>query len=210
ATKDNKNATIQGFNDLIFDYHGDLWITAPIGLIAPHPFENSKKQPFGSVYCYNPRTGDLIKVSTGYVFPNGIAVKHDKYGTPTKLIFGVDRNASLWSFDIIGHCQIANKRLWGSLPANSIPDGMDFDEDGDLIVANYNTGHLYVFGPKGGAPIREIKCPFVYATNVHFRPNSKELYITEGESNSLWKIQWKSKGMKQYCETPELRGRFGY
>ncbi|CAH1787603.1 unnamed protein product, partial [Owenia fusiformis] len=158
-------------------------------------------EPFGSVYCYN-RTGELIKVSTGYVFPNGIAVQHNKDGTPMKLIFGVARNATLWSFDIVGHCQIEKKRVWGNLPANSIPAGMDFDEDGDLIVADYNSGHLYVFGPGGGAPVRVVKTPFVYVTNIQFRPNSTELYITENESNSLWKIQWKSKGMEQYCERP--------
>lgn len=32
---------MQGCNDCTFDYDGNLWITAPAGKIAPHPYERS-------------------------------------------------------------------------------------------------------------------------------------------------------------------------
>lgn len=32
---------MQGCNDCIFDYEGNLWITAPAGEIAPSPYRRS-------------------------------------------------------------------------------------------------------------------------------------------------------------------------
>ncbi|CAH1775577.1 unnamed protein product [Owenia fusiformis] len=200
ATKDNKNEALQGCNDLIFDCEGNLWITAPAGPIAPHAFTRSDKEAFGSAYCYT-KAGEVIKVATGFKFSNGIAVQHNSNGIPVKLIVAETfHNSSLWSFDIVGPGQVKNKQLWGTLPGNPGPDGMDFDEEGNLIVANHGSGTLDVFGPNGGEPICRIKCPFKHPSNVHFRPDSDELYVTEHEFHGLWKLKWKNKGMKQFCE----------
>ncbi|CAH1781141.1 unnamed protein product [Owenia fusiformis] len=205
ATMDINNEISQGFNDLIFDYHGTLWISAPLGPIAPHNLTFSYEDPFGSVYCYNDATEELIKLTTGFLWPNGIAVQHDVDGTPKKLIFGesFNKNAPLWSYDIVGPCQIKNKQLWGNLPVNIISDGMDFDKEGNLIVAGYD-GFLHVFGPNGGAPICRIKCPFTEASNVHFKPGTNELYITQDSSQGVWKMQWRAKGMEQYCDLGQI------
>ncbi|CAH1787079.1 unnamed protein product [Owenia fusiformis] len=162
-----------------------------------------KLEAFGSVYCYNKTTDELKKVTSGFIYPNGIVVKHDDHGNPVKLIFAVtyNKNSPLWSFDIIGPCQIRNKQVWGSLPANSVVDGLELDEEGNLIVLEYESGTMYVFGPNGGSPMCRINLPFLNATNIVFTPNSNELYMTEHEFDGLWKIHWKHKGMKQYCET---------
>ncbi|CAH1787843.1 unnamed protein product [Owenia fusiformis] len=201
ATKDNQNETIQGCNDLIFDYHGNLWITASFGPIASKSFTDSRKDPFGSVYCYNMTTNEIIKVATGFLYPNGIAVQHDSNGTPKKLIFGSSYNitAPLWSFDIVSPCQIENKQVWGNLPANGNINGIDFDEKGNLIVTLIDNGSslLFVFGPNGGTPTCQLKLPTTRATNIQFRPDSNELYIT---GDALLKLRWKYNGMKQYCE----------
>lgn len=39
--EDDAGQTMQGCNDCAFDYDGNLWITAPAGKIAPHPYERS-------------------------------------------------------------------------------------------------------------------------------------------------------------------------
>ncbi|CAH1787844.1 unnamed protein product [Owenia fusiformis] len=199
ATKDNKNEPMQGCNDLIFDYHGNLWITAPFGPIAPNNLTESRTVPFGSVYCYNTTTNEIIKVATGFLYPNGIAVQHDSNGTPKKLVFGSSFNISapLWSFDIVGPCQIENKQVWGNLPANHVIDGIDFDENGNLLVTEYSSGILYVFDSNGGAPTCQLKMPMGHSTNIEFRPNSNEFYIT---GDALLKLQWKYNGMKKYWE----------
>lgn len=39
--EDDAGQTMQGCNDCTFDYDGNLWISAPAGKIAPHPYERS-------------------------------------------------------------------------------------------------------------------------------------------------------------------------
>ena len=78
---------------------------------------------------------------------------------------------------------------------------MDFDEDGFLLVANWGGGHIEVFPPTGGAPSTRIRCPFSRVTNLHFRPNSKELFVTEHDNNALWSLEWRAKGRKEYGDT---------
>lgn len=80
------------------------------------------------------------------------------------------------------------------------PDGMDFDDQGNLIVANHGGSHLEVFSPDGGDPFIRIKCPFSEPSNVHFEPGCNMVYVTEHTYNGLWKFEWKHKGKKQYCE----------
>ena len=81
------------------------------------------------------------------------------------------------------------------------PDGMDFDEDGFLLVANWGGGHIEVFPPAGGAPSTRIRCPFDRVSNVHFRPNSNEVLVTEHDDDALWSFEWRAKGRKEYCQT---------
>jgi len=41
ATVDSEGRTMQGCNDCSFDYHGNLWVTAPAGEIAPSEYRRS-------------------------------------------------------------------------------------------------------------------------------------------------------------------------
>ena len=76
---------------------------------------------------------------------------------------------------------------------------MDFDEAGNLLVANWGSEHIEVFGPDGSLKCR-IKCPFDKPSNVHFKPGSGEVYVTEHTTHGLWRFQWRFKGAKQYCD----------
>ncbi|XP_063421626.1 diisopropyl-fluorophosphatase-like [Mytilus trossulus] len=204
--EDKDGNTMQGCNDCCFDYDGNLWVTAPAGKIAPHPYTRSNKEAFGSVYCVtNKHT--VIKVDTGYLFSNGIAVQHSLDGKPQKLIVAETRTQSLWVYNILGPGAVGNKTLWGKLPecpsvdgVPTGPDGMDFDEAGNLIVAHIRSGYLEVFGPEGGRPHTRIKCPFIKPSNLHFQPGTSTVYVTEHEFDGLWKFQWLRKGQPQYCE----------
>lgn len=80
------------------------------------------------------------------------------------------------------------------------PDGMDFDEHDNLIVANWGGGHLEVFSSAGGDPITRIKLPFCKPSNVHFKPGTNTVFVTEHQFHGLWKFDWKYKGKKQYCD----------
>ena len=77
---------------------------------------------------------------------------------------------------------------------------MDFDAEGRLLVAHWGGGHIEVFGPDGGVPQTRIKCPFQATSNVHFRPGTAEVYVTELTNHALWTFTWKSVGRKEACE----------
>lgn len=80
------------------------------------------------------------------------------------------------------------------------PDGMDFDEDNNLLVAHWGSGVLEVFGREGGSPHTRIKCPFSRTSNLHFRKGTNEVYVTEHDSHGLWMFEWKRAGKLQYCD----------
>lgn len=78
---------------------------------------------------------------------------------------------------------------------------MDFDVDNNLLVANWGSSHIEVFGPDGGKPIMRIKCPFARVSNVHFHPNSSVVYVTEHSNHALWMFTWKRNGKPQFCDS---------
>jgi len=207
---DSSGDNMQGCNDLTFDYGGNLWITAPAGDIAPHPYTRSMEVGFGSVYCLVPR-GEFtnkpsvpVKVATGLRFPNGIAVRHDVQGLPKTLIVAETPTKTLWAFDIhLGSIpRLDNKREWAKLTGEKEggPDGMDFDEHGNLLVANWGHGCLQVFNT-AGVITHEITLPFHKVSNLHFRPGSNEVFVTEHCDHAIWKFDWKYKGRVEYCDT---------
>ncbi|KAL4236759.1 hypothetical protein ACF0H5_005144 [Mactra antiquata] len=200
--EDSSGRTMQGCNDCIFDYTGNLWVTAPAGDMVPAEYKRSFEEPFGSVYCLT-KDQTLIRIDGNLHFPNGIAVLHTADGTPSKLIVAETPKKLLWQYDIEGPGKVGTRSEWGKLPGDHEggPDGMDFDEKDNLIVANWGGGHLEVFSPVGGEPITRIKCPFKNPSNVHFLPGTNTVFVTEHEFNGLWKFEWKNKAKKQYCET---------
>ena len=80
------------------------------------------------------------------------------------------------------------------------PDGMDFDSSGHLLVANWGSGFIEVFPPTGGKPVRRIKCPFQAPSNIHFKPGTAEVYVTEHTYNALWRFTWDNTGRTEASE----------
>lgn len=77
---------------------------------------------------------------------------------------------------------------------------MDFDEEDNLLVSHWGSGHIEVFGPNGGEPHTRIKCPFDKVSNVHFQPGTNTVFVTEHSYHGLWKFSWERKGKPQYCD----------
>ena len=75
---------------------------------------------------------------------------------------------------------------------------MDFDCQGNLLVANWNSGYIEVFTANGDHSAR-IKCPFKKVSNLDFKPGSQEVYVTEHDEDGLWKFTWKNEGKRHYC-----------
>ncbi|XP_071118676.1 diisopropyl-fluorophosphatase-like [Haliotis cracherodii] len=199
--QDSEGRPMQGCNDCIFDYQGALWVTAPAGEIAPAPYTRSMEEPFGSVYCML-TSGQVVRVDTGIRFPNGIAVLHTDDGRPKKLIVAETPTKLLWSYDIVEPGKVNNKTIWGRLSGDHEggADGLDFDADNNLLVAHWGSGFIEVFSFEGGQPRKRIKCPFKRTSNLHFKPSSKTVYVTEHDNHALWEFQWENQGKIQKCE----------
>jgi len=179
---------MRGCNDCAFDSQGNLYVTAPAG--------SGKDAPVGELYC-RLSDGRALRLDTGFQFCNGIAVSADD----RTLIVAETITKSLWAYDIQAPGQLASKRLWARHPEGGLgPDGLDFDAAGNLLAAHWGGGSLDVFDPAGKL-VKRIMLPFKAPSNLHFGgPDRRTVYITEHDTNGLWKLVWDYPGQPQYCE----------
>ena len=75
------------------------------------------QEAFGAVYCMT-AAGEVVKIDSKYLFPNGIAVQHSPEGVPQVLLVAETGTKSLWAYNITGPGQVSKKTLWGKLPGN--------------------------------------------------------------------------------------------
>jgi gluconolactonase len=179
---------IRGCNDCSFDSQGNLYFTAPAGSDA--------QTPVGEVFCRK-ADGEVVRLDSGYRFCNGIAVTADDRG----LIVAETRVQALWWFDVLAPGVVANRRLWAKLPGGPEggPDGIDFDEAGNLLSTNIRNGALEVYAPDG-TWLESIETPFASPSNLHFGgDDGRWVYVTEHTNNALWKFHWVRRGQAQYC-----------
>lgn len=181
-------APIRGCNDCAFDSQGNLYFSAPAG--------SGPDKPEGEAFC-RLADGTVIRLDGGFQFSNGVAVTYDD----RTLIVAETFTKLLWRYDIIAPGQVTNKRVWGKLPGDKPggPDGMDFDEAGYLLVTHWKGGKIDVFAPSGEW-VESIETPFDKPANVHFGGEDGQwVYVTEHDTNGLWKFHWDRKGQPQYC-----------
>lgn len=150
----------------------------------------------GSVTTYNAQT------LFGVTEPNGVEYIEEK----KMLLVCFSGSSKVFSFDVADDGKITNKKDWANVP---VPDGLTVDEKGNVYVASYGDGTIYVYGPNGGASIGKIKvgggidgntsnCAFGGAGN-------KTLFITG--NGGAYKVQLKVAGRVRPGST---RIRTGY
>lgn len=178
---------IRGCNDCSFDSQGNLYVTAPAG--------SGKDKPVGELFC-RLRSGKLVRLDQGYQFCNGLAVS----GDDRTLIVAETQTKKLWAFDIVEPGMVKNKRHWGTLPGDyeGGPDGIDFDEKGNLLATGWGAGGIEIFNP-AGRHIGKIVTPFARVSNLHFNgPGSRTLFVTEHDTHGLWRTTHAHAGQLQY------------
>ena len=163
---------INGPNDLSFDVDGNLFFT--------DPFTSSPRNPIGAVYGYAWDAAELHQIDAGMQFPNGIVVRQGR------LYVAETFARVVWVYDVVGPGQAARKRKFCVLPEIpdapllpeemreiigvdrvAGPDGMAFDANGNLYIAHFGSGGIYVYSPEGKLFDR-IASPGVQPTNVCF------------------------------------------
>lgn len=182
-----QGAPIRGCNDCYFDSKGNLYFTAPAG--------SSAKDKCGEVFCRR-KDGTVHRLDEGFAFCNGLAVNQND----SLLIVAETGSKILWGYDIKTPGKVSGKRAWAKLPGDHKggPDGMDFDSEGNLLVANWGGSSIDVFDPSG-VLINRLMLPFPSPSNVHFKGlGSKTLLITDHEHHGLWKAEYSSSGQMQF------------
>lgn len=172
-------------NDLAFDQTGNLYFSDPKGYQA----ETNE----GRVFIYNFSEKNLRLVADSLDFPNGLGVSP----LTKKLYLSESGKSRILEFEITESGTLINKRIFVELSGGD-PDGIDFDVYGNLYVAHFGTGKIFVISPEG-KKLQEIKTPGTKPSNVEFGDSDwKTLYITEDETNSIYKIRTLYPGYKKW------------
>ena len=167
---------LNGPNDLSFDEDGNLYFT--------DPWTSSPSNPVGGIYGYTWVTGEVHRIDTGMAFPNGIVVHEGRlYAAETY-------PCKVWVYDVVGPGRGTGKREFCSLPRLDMetihgPDGMALYAEGNLYVAHYGAGAVFVYRPSGELVAR-IPTPGEKPTNVCFGgPHHEQLYVTVDDPGTL-------------------------
>lgn len=173
-------------NDLCFGPDGALYLTdsgvhidefAPGGKIRSD-YDQVKYD--GRIYCVDTKRGTIRKLDSGIKFANGIALGPDLHlyvsETATGMIYryriqegvGVGRRESF-----------ANVLVAEGPPGWRGPDGMAFDQRGDLYVAVFNQQDVTIVN-RDGSISQRLTTQGKMPTNCAFGPpNQQGLYVTE-------------------------------
>lgn len=177
-------------NDLAFDDAGNLVFTCP---------GESRREPSGYA-CVLLKSGEIKKITAGKYFPNGLAFSGDgKF-----LVMAETYKHRLWkgAWDAATGTW-SSEKPWcdiGGPSGPGGPDGMAFDEDGDLYVAVYGTGSIRATDTTGKV-FRHIHLPSLNPTNCAFDIyGDMGLVITEAESGQILSINTGKKGQPVFLK----------
>ena len=162
-------------NDIVLDNEGNLFFT------DPKSYDSNVLD--GRLFFVNAKTKEVKIVADSLAFPNGVNISPlDK-----KLYLCESAKHKIVRFDIDENMNLYNKEDFISLPGGD-PDGIEFDNQGNLYVAHYGGKAVYKFSPEG-KQITKFETPGSKPTNLEFGDKDfKVLYLTEVETNSLYKI----------------------
>ena len=182
---------LRGTNDLVFDADGGLYFTEPYGSSATHPT--------GRVF-YLPPGEDAAPVvaAENLAFPNGVAVTPDG----SNIYIGEFAKKHLLSAPAVGSPDVFDiPNVFARTVGGIGPDGMAFDEDGNLYVAIFQGGAVDVIAPDG-RPRGTMMLPEdagTFVTNMAFHDGW--LYVTEASAGEIWRVRVSKAGLPLFHQT---------
>lgn len=163
-------------NDLAFSPQGILYFT------DPKSYDKNNRD--GSVYAYFPDSGKLLKTAEGLAFPNGIAFSNDG----KNLFVCESAMERILKFPVNADGALGEMTEFVKLPGGD-PDGIAFDENGNLYAAHFGGSAVYVINPMGKI-IDKIFTPGKKPSNVEFGgEDMRDLYVTEDETNCVYVVR---------------------
>jgi gluconolactonase len=138
-------------------------------------------------------TGEAVRIDTGILFPNGLAVTD---GGEALL---VDETATgrVYRFAIEAPGRLGPREPYAELGPRSTPDGMCFDVEGRLYVAGHGSHSVFVIAAGGGEVEEVIGFDDAEITNVCFGgPEHKTLYVTQCVAGAVATVERAVPGMR--------------
>jgi gluconolactonase len=175
---------IAGYQAVPFNRPNDIIATANGNIYFTDPKTNDRDKIDGRLFYYNSKSGKLQLIADGLAFPNGLGISP----LDGRLYVAESAKARIIRFGIADDGTVRDKETFVELPGGD-PDGMDFDVRGNLYVAHFGTGAVYVISPDGKV-LQTIPTPGKQPSNVEFGGTDfRTLYLTEDVTNCLYKIQ---------------------
>lgn len=184
----NANAEVfaNGYNGDKFNRPNDMTIDDKGNLFFTDPKNYDKDSLDGRIFFINTKSGKLNLIAEGLAFPNGINISPLDH----KLYVCESAKHKIIRYDITDNYTLINKEDFAQLPGGD-PDGIEFDNNGNLFVAHYGGKAVYIFSPQG-KQMAKIETPGSKPTNLEFvDKDCKTLFLTEVETNSVYKIYLK-------------------
>jgi len=181
-----------GLNDLVFADNGDLYFT--------DPGESALENATGRVFRLR-TSGELDLLMSGLPYPNGLVLndRQDVLHVAVTRSLQVLRLPLRRDYGGVHKCGVF-LQLSGGLAG---PDGMAFDEAGNLIVAHSGFGTVWLFSRIGELLGRIRSCAGIRTTNVAFGgANGKSLFITESEHGVILQADLDVAGRTMYSHSP--------
>lgn len=181
-----------GFNHKHFNHPNDLTFSTNGNLFFSDPNSYGKGKLDGRIFYYDFNLQKVKLVADSLAYPNGMAISP----LNNKLYVSESAKNRVINFDISGKGLLINKQEFIRLPGGD-PDGLEFDDKGNLYVAHFGTGSVFIISPKGNI-LQKIKTLGKKPSNLEFGDNDlKTLYLTEDETNSIYKLRSKNSGYKK-------------
>lgn len=180
---------LNGANDLVFDANGVLYFS--------DPWRTTLENPVGGFYRLFP-DGTLERLDHGLAFPNGVAIAP----AGDAVYLAETLHHRILRYPIGSDGVVGEREEFAALPGGTGPDGMAFDEAGNLYVAHYGGGRVAIFAPSGDLT-GEIRVPGASVTNVAFGgPDRQTVVITDVETASLYQTRVETPGLRLFCDAP--------
>lgn len=170
-------------NDVAISHTGMIYFTDPKSY--------DPKIHDGRLFRTDPNTGYTTWLIEGLQFPNGLCFSPDG----ETLYIGESVNKNI--LQITNGVGILDTLI--TLPGgNQDPDGMDVDKEGNLYIAYFGGGKIFVVSPEGKI-LDILETPGKKPSNLEFGgEDMKTLFITECETNKIYSIRTFIAGYKKY------------
>jgi gluconolactonase len=184
---------IAGYNGVQFNRPNDLAFDPAGNLYFSDPKSYDKNNRDGRLFVHFRNTNQTVLISDNLAFPNGIAFSADA----KKLFISESALNRVIKFDVKRDGTLGDSEIFINLPGGD-PDGIALDTKGNVFVAHFGTGTVFVVSSKGTI-IEEITMPGKKPTNLEFGgEDMRILYITEAETNSVYTLKVSQPGLRLF------------